>query len=83
MSIKEVITNRIKTSLDPTFLEVIDVSNCNCGYMFNATIVSESFSGKKLLERQRLVNESIGDVYEKIHSLRMKCYTPDEYNQKS
>ncbi|KAH8739935.1 hypothetical protein FG386_001752 [Cryptosporidium ryanae] len=83
MSIQEVVTDRIKTSLNPSFLEVIDVSNCNCGYMFKATIVSESFLGKKLLERQRLVNESIGDVYEKIHSLTMKCYTPDEYDQKS
>ena len=82
MNIQEVITNRIKDSLNPSFVEVVDVSNCSCGYMLNAVIVSDLFCGKRMLERQRLVNQSLGDIYEKIHSLSVKCYTPDEHAQK-
>lgn len=84
MSIQESIEQRLTSSFSPTHIEVIDVSNCSCGYMFNVVIVSEAFTNRKILERQRLVNESIGEIYDKIHSVSMKCYTPSEYEvQKS
>lgn len=79
MNIQETIYERISKSLNPTFLDVLDISNCNCGYMFNLIIVSDCFIGKRILERQRLVNEAIGEVYNEIHSITMKCYTSEEY----
>ncbi|OII74329.1 uncharacterized protein cubi_01173 [Cryptosporidium ubiquitum] len=81
MNVQETIYERIFKSLNPTLLEVVDVSNCNCGYMFNIIIVSDCFSGKRILERQRLVNEAIGEIYNEIHSVTMKCYTCEEYSK--
>ncbi|KAF7458735.1 putative BolA-like protein [Cryptosporidium felis] len=80
MSIQEAIRERISESLSPTFLDVVDVSNCNCGYMFNIVVVSECFMGKRSIERQRLVNQSIGTIFNEIHSVSMKCLTPEEYS---
>ncbi|TRY52584.1 BolA protein [Cryptosporidium tyzzeri] len=81
MSIQETINERIFKSLNPTLLDVVDVSNCNCGYMFKVIVVSDCFVGKRILERQRLVNEAIGEVYNEIHSVTMKCYTSEEYSK--
>lgn len=39
-------------------------------------MVSAQFEGKRLLERQRLVNAALAGVMPEIHALTMKCLTP-------
>ncbi|OII77407.1 hypothetical protein cand_008980 [Cryptosporidium andersoni] len=79
---ESLISEKITRSLNPEKLEILDLSN-NCGAIFNLTIVSEKFEGKKLLERHRLVNSSLGDTYNQIHALSIKCYTMGEYKSLS
>jgi acid stress-induced BolA-like protein IbaG/YrbA len=47
---------------------------------FAATIVSETFAGKGLVQRHQLVYASLkGAMAEQIHALSIKTYTPDEW----
>jgi len=50
------------------------------GQHFEAVIVSEAFSGKRLIQRHQLVYAALGDrMREEIHALSMKTLTPDEF----
>ncbi|HQU14933.1 MAG: BolA family transcriptional regulator [Chromatiales bacterium 21-64-14] len=54
------------------------------GSHFEALIVSESFSGKPLLERHRMVYSTLGDrMRSEIHALSMRTLTPDEWARQS
>jgi acid stress-induced BolA-like protein IbaG/YrbA len=51
------------------------------GQHFQATIVSPSFAGKRLIQRHQMVYAVLGDrMREEIHALSMKTFTPEEYN---
>ncbi len=43
-----------------------------CGTSFEVYVVSDLFQGKKLLQRQRMVNEALGDLMDEIHALSIK-----------
>jgi len=43
-----------------------------CGTSFEVHVVSDCFEGKKLLQRQRLVNQALGDLMDGIHALSIK-----------
>ena len=43
-----------------------------CGTSFEVYVVSDLFEGKKLLQRQRMVNEALGDLMDVIHALSIK-----------
>jgi stress-induced morphogen len=58
----------LEERLQTTHLEVDDNSG-GCGTMFSVFIVTPLFEGKSLLERQRLVNESIKEELKGIHAL--------------
>ena len=50
------------------------------GQHFFATIVSEAFVGKRLIQRHQLVYQALGDrMREEIHALSMKTLTPEEW----
>ena len=50
------------------------------GQHFNAVIVSEAFTGKRLIQRHQLVYAALGDrMREEIHALSMKTLTPEEF----
>ena len=50
------------------------------GTHFEASIVSELFSNKSLLQQHKMVYEALGDKIGKdIHALSFKTYTPKEY----
>jgi acid stress-induced BolA-like protein IbaG/YrbA len=50
------------------------------GQHFFATIVSDSFAGKRLIARHQLVYAALGDrMKQEIHALSMKTLTPDEW----
>ena len=84
---EETIENKLKTSLLPSFLKVMNES-----YMhqvpeqsethFKVIIVSTEFSGKSRIARQQLVNKILADEIEgSVHALSMQTHTPDEWEK--
>jgi acid stress-induced BolA-like protein IbaG/YrbA len=50
------------------------------GQHFFATIVSEAFVGKRLVQRHQLVYGALGDrMKSEIHALSFKALTPEEF----
>lgn len=53
------------------------------GTHFFATIVSEAFTGKRLIQRHQMVYGILGDrMKEEIHALSMTTLTPEEHKAK-
>ncbi|MGZ3157528.1 MAG: BolA family protein [Burkholderiaceae bacterium] len=73
----ELVKNYIAAGLDCTHLEVE-----GDGQHFNAIIVSNAFSGKRLIQRHQLVYAALGDrMKAEIHALSMKTLTPEEFEK--
>lgn len=54
------------------------------GQHFQAVIISSTFSGKSLLQRQRLVYAALGNKMRgEIHALSMQTLAPEEIGEKS
>lgn len=52
------------------------------GQHFTAVIVSDTFSGKRLIQRHQIVYAALGDrMREEIHALSMKTLTPEEFQK--
>ena len=52
------------------------------GFHLEAIIVSKDFEDKGLIDRHRLVYESVDDLMKhEIHALSMKTLTPDEWEK--
>jgi acid stress-induced BolA-like protein IbaG/YrbA len=52
------------------------------GTHFEAVIVSDTFIGKTLLERHKLVYGVLGEAMnERIHALSLKTYTPQQWEK--
>jgi BolA protein len=89
MSLKPMLEARFTTELAPTYLEVVDESHRHAGHAgargggghYIATIVSEAFAGKSLLERQRLVYALVAEEMRSgaIHALALTTKTPAEW----
>ena len=87
----ERIRSRLEQGLAPNCLELIDDSAAHAGHAgalerggghYSAVIVSESFVGKTLVERHRLVYLALGDLMQTdVHAFSMKVYTPDEFER--
>lgn len=45
---------------------------------FEVQVVSETFEGKSLLARHRMVYDALGDLMQEIHALAMDTKTPGE-----
>uniref|UniRef100_A0A6G1SP17 BolA-like protein 2 n=1 Tax=Aceria tosichella TaxID=561515 RepID=A0A6G1SP17_9ACAR len=73
------ISEKLKTSLQAEHVDIEDLSNHGCGMKFHAHIVSPQFEGKPLLQRQRLVNQVLGEEMKHIHAFTMKTLTPKEW----
>jgi len=81
--VKDAVRTRLQ-SLHPCRLQVIDESHMHIGHgapgaHIRVVIVAESFVGKSLLERHRLVYEAIGDLLpDTIHALGIQAHSPEE-----
>ena len=50
------------------------------GQHFEAVIVSAEFRGKRTLQQQQMVYQTLGErMHAQIHALSMKTYTPEEW----
>ena len=82
---------RIRAALQAAFagaqVEVIDDSAAHAGHAgaasgrghFRASVLSDAFAGKKLLERHRMVYAALGTMMDTdIHALSISARAPDE-----
>ena len=82
------ITRRLEEALAPSHLAVSNDSAMHRGHAgddgsgeshFSVEIVSEAFAGMGRLQRQRAVNDALGDLMrERIHALSIKARAPVE-----
>lgn len=88
MEIQNAIENKIRSSLAPDYLEVLNESNNHnvppgSESHFKLTIVCEDFNGKMLVARHRMINQLLKEELEgPVHALSMHTYTPTEWQEK-
>ncbi len=87
--IKETLTNL----LNPIILNVTDESHLHAGHRggevsgkgethFSIEVVSEKFEGQPLIQRHRMINDSLKNEFETgLHALSLKTKTPKEYEK--
>ncbi|WP_436278041.1 BolA family protein [Parerythrobacter lacustris] len=85
--VAEEIEDLLRAAFAPTRLEVINDSAKHSGHSgddgsgeshFTIVIESAAFVGVSRLERQRMVNRSLGDIPgQRVHALAIKASTPD------
>ena len=77
----------IRAQLDIHHIEIIDDSAKHAGHKqnsggghYNAFIISDSFEGKSLIQRHRLVYDALGEMMTNdIHAFSMKTLTVSEF----
>ena len=83
------ITRRLEQALGPTQLQVIDDSEKHRGHggynpdggesHFTVVVESPLFAGMNRVQRQRAVNQALGDLLvERVHALAIKARAPGE-----
>jgi len=85
----EQIKQRLTQTLNPSSLDIIDESHKHVGHAgareggghFIVNITADTFNGKGMLQRHRLVYDALDDMMNKeIHALSIKAMSPDETN---
>jgi len=70
------IKSLILNSIDNSEVQVNSEDNVH----FETTIISDSFNGKSLLDRHKMIYASLGDkMSHEIHALTINVLTPDEH----
>jgi stress-induced morphogen len=73
----EDIENKIRGALPDARVELRDLTGT--ADHWEATIVSQAFAGKSLLERHRMVFAALAEEMKgPIHALSLKTFTPDQ-----
>ena len=77
--------------LEPSFINISDDSHAHAEHIENPTgglthatitIVSEKFKGLALVQRHKLIYNSLKDALAgSLHALCLKTFTADEYNK--
>tara|TARA_B110000495_G_scaffold88658_1_gene76463 strand:+ start:178 stop:444 length:267 start_codon:yes stop_codon:yes gene_type:complete len=83
------IETAIRSQLNIYHIEIIDDSAKHAGHKqtsggghYNAFIISDSFEGKSLIQRHRLVYDALGEMMTNdIHAFSMKTLTVDEFKK--
>lgn len=88
MTIEDKIKQIIQNEFTPTHLEVINESHKHAGHAgddgsgqthFKLIVVSNLFEEQSRVERQKSVNASIKNLFDKgLHAISMHLSTPDE-----
>lgn len=88
MTIQQLIEAKLTAALSPTVLEVINESHMHrvepgSESHFKVVIVSEQFTGQRLLARHRQVNAVLADeLAGAVHALALHTYTETEWREK-
>ena len=88
MSVQQEMEQILSEAFAPTRLEVINDSASHSGHSgddgsgeshFTILIESTAFAGESRLNRQRMVNKSLGDIPgNRVHALAIKATAPGE-----
>ncbi|MDZ7662433.1 BolA family protein [Thiohalophilus sp.] len=87
MSMQAVIEEKLAQQIHPSHLQVINESgnhNVPPGSEshFKVVIVADSFDGKPLIARHRMINEVLAEeLQNNIHALALHTYAPDEWQE--
>ncbi|KAM3326914.1 protein BOLA1, chloroplastic [Capsicum chacoense] len=85
------IKSRLQSALQPTIIEVEDVSHQHAGHAavretgnnethFNVKVVSSQFDGHNLVKRHRMVYDLLSDELQSgLHALSIVAKTPKEH----
>lgn len=88
MIIQQRINDKLVQQLSPQHLDVVNESNnhnvpAGSESHFKVTIVSAAFTGKRLIQRHRLVNQVLAnELANDIHALALHTYTAEEWQEK-
>jgi len=88
MEIQENINQKLINSFSPVYLEVENESNMHnvppgSESHFKVVVVSEQFEGKSLIQRHRLINQSLSEELQNhIHALAIHAYTNNEWGER-
>ncbi len=87
MNMQTIIEDKLNESLTPEVLEVTNESHMHSGPAteshFKVVAVSNTFEGKILIARHRMINAALAEELQQIHALALHTMTPDEYFEKS
>ena len=89
MEIKREIKKRLEEKLDLIHFEIKDFTGRHLnhklhegGFHLEATIVSDNFVDRTLVDRHRIVYEAMGELMKhEIHALSMKTLTKSEWEE--
>ena len=86
--VADAIRHRLSAALAPRRLDLVDESALHAGHAgaraegeshFRMLIVTSMFTGKSLLERQRMVFAALADLMRSdVHALSITALTPEE-----
>lgn len=85
MIIQQQITDKLTAEFDPSELQVVNESSSHnvppgSESHFKVVIVSQQFTGKRLIQRHRAVNKCLAiELAEHIHALAIHTYTSEEW----
>ncbi|TQV73290.1 BolA family protein [Denitrobaculum tricleocarpae] len=92
MTVTDRMNEKLTAGLSPLHLSIVDDSHKHEGHSgwreggqthFRVEIVSEQFSGKSRVERQRMVYALLADeLAETVHALQLKTLAPSEYTRR-
>ena len=91
MNIKETINSKINLQLNTQFLKIIDFSDQHKNHYDNGSrgdtshitliVVSKDFQNMSKINRERKIHKILeNEIRDNLHSIRLKLYTPDEYD---
>lgn len=88
MIVEQSIENKLSKSIQADFLEVVNESHmhnvpANSETHFKVTIISDTFEGKRLLQRHRTINNLLAEeLAGPVHALALHTYTNNEWVKK-
>lgn len=88
MSLENIIEDKINTELSPEYFEIENESHKHrsgsATSHFRLVIVSDAFTGTRLIARHRKVNTLLADeLANEIHALALHTFTPEEWQERN
>lgn len=89
MNIETQIKQKIRESYPNSEFELLNESHmhnvpANSETHFKLTLISDDFSGLRLIQRHRAINELVAEeLAGEVHALALHTYTPEEFRKKN
>ncbi|XP_031561999.1 bolA-like protein 3 [Actinia tenebrosa] len=65
----------LASKIDATYIKVRDISG-GCGAMYEISVESEVFKGRRMVQQHRMVNEALSEEVKGMHGLRINTSVP-------